>query len=378
MPIPVCVPSVPKNAMRYLASVVNKNWISSQCQEKDVDYLQKLETGFSSFIGVKHGIALNSGTSALHLAIAALGIGPGDEVIVPAFTMISTALCVVHNGATPVFVDADPYTWCMDSDQLEAAITVRTKAIIPVHIYGFPADMDTILALARKNNLYVIEDAAEAIGTVYRGRMAGSMGDMACFSFFANKPLTCGEGGMLVTEDDHLAKKVSSLKNVAFGKPRFIHEELGFNFRMSNLAAAYAYASFEELDTAINAKIENARLYSEALSSVEGITLPPVSEPESRNSYWMFGILIDTKKFGRSKFEVREILRADFAIETRDFFYPLNRQPAILKKNYKSNVQSFPVADRLWDEGLYLPSSVNLAPKEINYVCSTLVKLQKN
>jgi perosamine synthetase len=375
--IPVCIPSIPKNALRYLAAVVNENWISSQCLNPEVDYLSKLEKGFSSYVGARHGIAVNSGTSALHLAVAALDIGPGDEVIVPAFTMISTALSVIHNGATPVFVDADPDTWCMDPGLIEAAITDKTRAIIPVHIYGYPADMDAIKALAAKYALYVIEDAAEAIGTVYKGQMAGSMSDMSCFSFFANKQLTCGEGGMLLTNDDRLAERASNLKNMAFGQPRFIHQDLGFNFRMNNLSAAYAYASFEELDQAIEARIENARMYSEALASISGITLPPVSGKGSRNAYWMYGIRVNEQIFGRAKSETRDLLKSIHSIETRDFFYPMNKQPAILKKGYQTCQHPFPIAEKLWKDGLYLPSSTHLSPDDIAKVCDALFDLQK-
>ena len=246
-----------------------------------------------------------------------------------------------------------------------------------MHIYGYPADMDEIMALAGKYDLCVIEDAAEAIGTVYNEKSAGSMGDMGCFSFFANKLLTCGDGGMIVTDDEKLAEKATSLKNLAFGNPRFIHDDIGYNFRMNNLTAAYAYASFEELDKAVAAKTENARLYSEALSNVEGITLPPESEPGSQNSYWMYGILVDEKIFGRTKDEVRTLLKSEYSIDTRDFFYPMHKQPAIIQKGYESCNGSFPIAEKLWNEGLYLPSGVTLKPDEIGYVCDALAQLKR-
>jgi len=378
MSIPVCVPVVPKNARRYVNEVIERNWISSLCFDEEVNFLKKLEDGFSRYVGVRHATAVTSGTAALQLALATLRIGHGDEVIVPSFTMIATASCVVHAGATPVFVDADPESWCLDPSKIEDAITERTKAIIPVHIYGFPADMDQIMMIARKYNLAVIEDAAEAIGTEYKGKKAGSFGDISCFSFYANKLVTSGEGGIVVTDNDRLAERASMLKNQAFGKDRFIHEDIGFNFRMNNLTAAYAYASFEEVESALQSRINNARLYNELLAGVQGITLPPSGGDGIVNSYWMYGILINKEKFGLSKSEVKEQLKKEHGIETRDFFYPMHKQPVMIKRGFVRNGTSLPVSEKLWDEGLYLPSSTNLSYQEIKTIVEALLSLKRN
>lgn len=375
MGIPVCVPVIPKNAEKYVSEVIRKNWVSSLCLDDEVNFLKKLEDGFSSFIGVKFGIAVTNGTTALDLAIATLKIGPGDEVIVPSFTMIATASSVVHNGASPVFVDSDPHTWCIDAGLIEQAITERTKAIIPVHIYGYPADMDRIMEIAGKYKLSVIEDAAEAIGTEYKGKKAGSFGDLNCFSFYANKTMTSGEGGMVVSSNEELARRAAMLKDQAFGQPRFIHEEIGFNFRMNNLTAAYAYASFEEVPEYINKRIRNAELYNRALSDIEGITLPPQSTDTIKNSYWMYGILIDEKKYGRSKQEVMKLLKSDYGIDTRDFFYPMHKQPVMIKKGYVKEGTRMPVSEKLWNDGFYLPSSTNLREEQIVSITDALKKL---
>ncbi len=377
MPIPVCIPEMPTNALKYVQSTIEKNWISALCLDEEVNFLKKLEEGFAAYVGVRHGITVTSGTAALHLAAAALKLGPGDEVIVPAMTIISTANCAIYCGARPVFVDADPQTWCLDTGQLEAAITDRTKAVIPVHIYGYPAEMDVINELAAKYGLAVIEDAAEAIGTRYRGRMVGGLGDLGTFSFYANKLVTSGEGGLVVTDNDELAARVALLKDLAFGTPRFIHEDIGFNFRMNNLTAAYAYASFEEVEQSLAKRVGNARRYSELLADIDGIQLPPASDEIHTNSYWMYGILIDPKRYGRNKGEVRELLKKEYGIDSRDFFYPLHKQPALLERGYASPEDSFPVAETLWDRGLYLPSSNNLKDEQIQFVAKALKELRQ-
>ncbi len=376
MSIPVCVPAVPKKAKEYVSAAIDKNWVSSLCLDEEVNFIKKLEDGFSSYIGVKYGTATTSGSTALDLAVATLKIAEGDEVIVPTFTMVATANSVIHNGAKPVFVDADPQSWCIDANAIEQAITEKTKAIMPVHVYGYPAEMTKILEIAKRHNLYVIEDAAEAIGTEYKGKKAGSFGDIGCFSFYANKTMTCGEGGMLVTDNEEVYKRAAMLKDQAFGEPRFIHEDVGFNFRMNNLTAAYAFASFEEVSDYVEKKIKNAALYDKLLAGIEGITLPKNGAEGIKNSYWMYGILIDEKKYGGSKAEVRKILKSEHGIDTRDFFYPMHKQPIMIKKGYVAEGTSFPVSEMLWEQGLYLPSSVNLKEEEINYIAEALKGLK--
>ncbi|MBN1409482.1 MAG: DegT/DnrJ/EryC1/StrS family aminotransferase [Spirochaetales bacterium] len=377
MKIPVCSPVIPENAKKYVCNAIDRNWVSSRCLDEEVNYLKKLEEGFSQYIGVRFGTAVTSGTTALDLAVAALGIVPGDEVIVPDFTMIATVSAVIHNGAVPVFVDADPGTWCMDATRIEEAVTEKTRAIIPAHIYGYPCDMDAIMETAERHGIPVIEDAAEAIGTVYKGKMAGSIGRIGCFSFYANKTVTSGEGGMLVTDDEELYTKAAMLKDQGFGEPRFIHEEIGFNFRMNNLTAAYAFASFEEAGEYVKSKIRNARAYSELLAGIDGITLPPRGGDDIVNSYWMYGILIDERQFGLSKTEVRKRLKEEFGVDTRDFFYPMHKQPALLKKGFVKDGSSMPVSWRLWEKGMYLPSSTDIRPEEIKYTADALKRLKK-
>ena len=377
MGIPVCVPVIPKNAEKYVCEVIRRNWVSSLCMDDEVNFIKKLEMGFSSFVGVRFGIAVTSGTTALDLAVATLNIGPGDEVIVPSFTMIATASSVIHNGGIPVFIDSDPNTWCIDVNLIEQAITRKTKAVLPVHLYGYPADMGKILEIAKKYNLYVIEDAAEAIGTEYNGKKAGSFGDISCFSFYANKIVTSGEGGMVVTDNEAFAKRSSMLKDQAFGQPRFIHEDIGFNFRLNNLTAAYAYASFQEVSEYISKRINNARLYNQALSEIDGIILPPPSSSCVTNSYWMYGILIDKGIYGRSKQEVRGLLKSEYGIDTREFFYPMHRQPVMINKGYAKEMAKLPVCEKLWENGFYLPSSTNIKESQIAFIADALKALRK-
>ena len=371
MRVPTCIPVIPKNAKKYVNAAIDKNWISSLCLDEQVNFIEKLEKGMARYVGVRYGVSTTSGSTALDLALATLGIKPDDEVIIPSFTMIATAHAVIHNGGIPVFVDADEETWCMDTSLIEQTITGRTKAIIPVHIYGHPEDMDKINAIAEKHNLYVIEDAAEAIGTQYKGEMAGSLGNIACFSFYANKIITSGEGGILVTDNENFAKRATMLKDQAFGVPRFIHEDIGFNFRMNNLTAAYAFASFEEVEDAVEKRRRNAKLYSEGLSDIEGITLPPEKD-YAKSSFWMYGILIDEAVFGFSKTKVKDILKQKYTIDTRDFFYPMHRQPSLIKRDYVRDDISMPISEKLWNCGLYLPSSTNLKEAEINYVVEAI------
>ena len=377
MTIPVCIPVVPKNAKKYVNAVIEKNWVSSLCLDEEVNYLKKLEEGFSSFIGVNYGVAVTNGSAALDLAVATLGIGPGDEVITPTFTHIATINAIIHNGTRPVFVDADWKTWTINVASIESVVSEKTRAIIPVHMYGYPCDMDRIMEIAEKYNLFVLEDAAEAIGTEYKDKNAGSIGDMACFSFYANKMITSGEGGMVVTNSEELASRAAMLKDQAYGDSKFIHEYIGFNFRMNNLTAAYAYASFEEVSDYIGKRIKNAELYNSILCDIEGITLPPKGNNGIVNSYWMYGILIDKEKFGRSKQEVIELLKSEYGIDSRDFFYPMHKQPVMIKRGYIEKGTVMPVSEKLWNNGLYLPSSTNLKKDEISYICDALKQLKQ-
>ena len=365
--IPVCEPTLHGNEEKYLLECLRTNWISSAGR-----FITRFEDMFAAFCGTRYAVACTSGTAALQLALYTLGITAGDEVIIPTFTMVATANTVRHCGATPVFVDTEPRTWNIDPEKIEAAITPRTKVIMPVHTYGHPADMDRILAIARRHRLLVIEDAAEAHGAMYKGRMAGSMGVCGCFSFYANKIVTTGEGGMITTDDEELAQKAHNIRDHAFSKERhFWHRAPGHNFRMTNLQAAVGVAQMERVEWLVERRIENAMRYNERLSDVRGITLPPATEGV-RNVYWMYSILIGDD-FGPARDEVRQHL-ADNGIETRSFFVPMHLQPIYFRPEY---LERFPVSEMLCRRGFYLPSSASLTNEQIDLVCSRLRALAR-
>jgi len=343
--IPVCEPTPIGNMSKYVNECLNTNWISSNGK-----FIDEFEQKFAEYCGCKHGISTTNGTTALHLALVALGIKEGMEVIVPNFTMIATANAVVYTGAKPVFVDAELETWNMDTDKIEAKITDKTKAIIVVHTYGCPIDMDRIDEIAEKHNLYVIEDAAEAHGATFKGRKTGSLGDIACFSFYGNKILTTGEGGMVVTNSDKLAKACRSYKNHCFGEPRFIHKNTGFNYRMTNIQAAIGLSQVEYADVLVNSRVFNAAIYNSQLKNAEGIILPPEC-PKGKNVYWMYGILVNKKD------NVMSILN-HMGIQTRSFFYPMHKQPCF--KHLVNKDDKYPNSNYLFEHGLYIPSSSHL------------------
>ncbi len=323
-------------------------------------------------------MAVNSGTAALQIAIRALGIGPGDEVIIPAFTIISCALAVIYAGATPVLVDADPSTWTMDVDQIEAKITSRTRAILAVHVYGHPADMDRILELSEHHGLQVIEDAAEAHGAEYLSRRedaagdwrrCGGFGSLSCFSFYANKAITTGEGGMIVTDDADLAREARSLRNLGFGSDsRFEHRNLGFSARLTNVQAAIGLAQTERVEEIITRKKQIGHAYGRVLKTLRGVELP-AEEPWSRNVYWMFGLMLsDDVEMDGAAF-AREL--DDRGIETRPFFLGMHEQPVLHELGLFGG-ESYPVSERLSRRGVYLPSGVGLSDDEIAQVCGAV------
>jgi perosamine synthetase len=336
--------------------------------------VEKFEQKFAEYCGCKYGIATNSGTTALHLALATLDIKAGDEVIIPTFTMIATANAITYTGAKPVLVDSEFSTWNIDTSKIKEKITKRTKAIIPVHTYGHPVDMDPIVELAEKHDLYVVEDAAEAHGAEYKGKRTGSIGDMGCFSFYANKIITTGEGGMIVTNNEELAERARWLRAHAFGRhgKHFYHEALGFGYRMSGLQAALGLAQLKRIDEFIATRRNNAKLYNSLLSELGGkITLPPEA-PWAKNVYWMYSILIQDE-FGMTRDELVRRLELE-GIETRPFFYPIHTQP-IYAEQYRW--ESFPVADELSRKGINLPSGNNLTADEVKYVCECIKKYAK-
>lgn len=332
-------------------------------------YLRQFEEEFAAYCGCKHGIAVTSGTTALHLAVDAAGIGEGDEVLVSASTNIATALGVIHNRALPVPVDSEGVTWNLDLGLIEQLITPRTKAIIPVHLFGHPVDMDELMKIAARHDLIVIEDCAESHGATVRGRMTGSFGDMSCFSFYANKVITTGEGGMVTTNDDALANRLRLLRNLGFTQPRFRHQVAGYNFRMTGYQAAMGLAQLHKIDDIIESKRLLARKYSERLADVPGLRLP-VELNWAKNVYWMYALTV-TPEFGVSRDALSRHL-ASRGIETRTFFCPMNQQPCL------EEIPGFrpvpcPVADSLWENGLYLPSAYTLADAQIDEVCAAIV-----
>ena len=336
--------------------------------------IPRFEQEFADYCGCRFGVAVSSGTTALHLAVTAAEIGAGDEVLISASTNIATALAVVHNQATPVPVDSEAITWNLDLDLIEDLITEKTKAIIPVHLYGHPVDMDRLMDLARRHNLLVIEDCAESHGATCRGRMTGSFGDMACFSFYANKVITTGEGGMVTTNDEQLAERLRLLRNLAFTKPRFRHEELGFNFRMTGYQAAMGVAQLAKIDWILSEKRRVAHTYNEFLRDVEGLQLPHEAD-WARNVYWMYAVVVQPE-FGMSRDELMAFLRAA-NIDSRTFFCPMNQQPCLQSLPSFREVPC-PVADGLWENGLYLPSTYSLSEPVIKQVADVVISASES
>jgi perosamine synthetase len=361
--IPVYEPDIGEAEAAAVADAIRTGEISGSFG----DNLPAFEHEFAAFIGVSHGVAVTSGTTALHLAVAAAGIGPGDEVLVSSSTNIATALAAYHNGATPVGVDSELETWNLDLELIDSLISERTKAIIPVHLFGHPVDMDALMDIAARHGLIVIEDCAESHGATVRDRKTGSFGAMACFSFYANKVITTGEGGMVVTDDDELAERLRLLRNLAFTTPRFVHYEAGYNFRMTGYQAAMGRVQLAKIERVIEAKRKIASTYGELLTSVEGVTTPPEAE-WAHNVYWMYAVLIDEDR--ASSREVAERLKVA-EVETRNFFFPMNRQPFLREQPGFVEVPC-PVADRLWETGLYLPCSTTLTSTQIQTVADAL------
>jgi perosamine synthetase len=362
--IPVFEPIIGEEEIEAVVAALRRGEISGSFGQT----LPKFEQEFAAYIGSKHGIAVSSGTTALHLAVAAAGIGPGDEVLVSACTNIATALAVVHNNAIPVPVDSEDISWNLNLDLIEALITPRTRAIIPVHLYGHPVDMDHLIQIASQHNLVVIEDCAESHGATCRGRKTGSFGDMGCFSFYANKIITTGEGGMVVTDSAELAERLRLLRNLAFTKPRFRHEVAGYNFRMTGYQAAMGMAQVKKIEQIIIEKRRMAKTYSKYLAGLPNLQLP-VELDWARNVYWMYGIAVKPDS-GITRDQLAESLLSD-GIETRTFFCPMNQQPC-LQSQEGFRALPCPIADKLWETGLYLPSSPSLSDETIRNISNSI------
>ncbi len=361
--IPVCEPTLGGNELKYVTRAVETNWISSAGS-----FIRDFEARFAEACGVRYGVACANGTVAMHLALATLGLEPGDEVIIPTFTMIATANAVTYCGATPVLVDMEPEYWQMDIERVAQAITPRTRAIVPVHIYGHPTDMDPLRELADRHGIAVIEDAAEAHGAEYKGRRTGGLGHAAGFSFYGNKIITTGEGGMVTTNDREMARLAWNLRDHAFSHERhFWHKYVGFNYRMTNLQAAVGLAQVEQLDGFVAARRRNAADYSARLNTIPGIRTP-AEAPWAKNVYWMYGILVDEAEYGMNRDALRKVL-ADAGVETRTFFIPMHCQP-VYWEQFKG--QRFPVAEDLCRRGFYLPSASSLTLPEIEYITDVI------
>jgi perosamine synthetase len=368
--IPVCEPNLGGRELEYVTKAVSGGWISSSGS-----YVAEFEREFAKYLGVPHAVTTTSGTTALHLALVAAGIGPGDEVIIPSFTMIASAFAVCYTGAKPVFVDSDVTNWNIDPSLVAAKVTKKTKAIMPVHVYGHACDMDELQKIADAHGLLVIEDAAEAIGSYYKGRKCGAIGDINCFSLFANKLITTGEGGMVVARDDRFIERLRYYKNLCFpldGSRRYVHDEIGFNYRMPNVLAAIGLAQLERADFYLECRRSNAVRYNARLLGQRGITIPPEA-PWTSSSYWMYSILIGDD-FGMSRDEVMTRLKAA-GIETRSFFVSMHRQPALAKYGCDVSGQ-YPVTDELSRTGLYLPSTSGLTDAQIARISKELLALR--
>lgn len=367
--IPVNEPLLTEGDAERVAECVRSGWVSSAGR-----FIDEFEQQWAEYCGRRYGIAVCNGTAALQTAVAALGLEPGDEVILPTFTIISCALAVIQAGGTPVLVDSHPRTWTMDADAVAGRITARTKAIMVVHIYGHPVDMDPILELAERHGLAVIEDAAEAHGAEYLSRRGhpkgvwlrcGKFGTVSCFSFYANKLITTGEGGMIVTDDAGMAEKARLLRNLYFHPTRrYYHEAMGFNFRMTNLQAALGLAQFERMEAIVAKKRWMGEEYTRHLRDLRTLQLPP-QEPWAHSVYWMYGIVVSPST-EKSAAEVAHALR-DGGVETRPFFLGMHQQPVFRQRGWFLN-ESYPVAERLASQGLYLPSGMALTHDQLRRV----------
>lgn len=362
--IPVNQPLLSGREKELLIRCIETGWISS-----DGPFVSEFEKLFASYIGVNCGIAVCNGTVALETALFAAGIHKGDEIIMPSFTIISCALATIRIGAVPVLVDAEPETWNMDVTQIESKITSKTKAIMPVHIYGHPVDMDPLLDVAKKHNLIVIEDAAEVHGAEYKGRKCGSFGHISAWSFYANKIITTGEGGMVLTSDSKMAERAASYRNLCFRpERRFYHTELGNNYRMTNLQAALGVAQMERIEEFINIKRRLGEYYRKKLSPIKGIKTQ-IEKPWAKTVYWMYCIELD-HSLGLNADEMITKLEQR-GIGARPFFLGLHEQPALQKLGLFEN-EHFPVTERISMQGLYLPSGLTLDETQIDKVVSAV------
>lgn len=362
--IPVNTPLLSGNELQYVTECIETGWVSSEGP-----FITKFEEGFSKYVDRKYGIAVANGSAALDIAVKAIGIQKGDEVIMPTFTIISPAQSVVTAGGIPVLVDSDPVTWNMDVNKIEEKITPKTKAILVVHIYGLPVDMEPVLQLCEKYNLKLIEDAAEMHGQEYKGKKCGSFGDISIFSFYPNKHITTGEGGMIVTNDDALAAQCKKLRNLAFepNGRRFVHHEIGWNYRMTNLQAALGLAQLEKIEHHIQRKREIGKIYNEGLQNISGLQLPLAGTPYAENIYWVYGMVANTEALQQ---KIVAYLSAA-KIGTRPFFWCMHEQPVFQNMGLFKN-EKYPVAENMARNGFYVPSGLGMSNEDAKEVCAQI------
>ncbi len=361
--IPISAPALVGNEAKYVADCLASSWISS-CGK----YVERFEAAFAEFCGARYAVACCNGTAALHLTLLALGIGPGDEVIVPTLTFVATANAVTYCGARPRFVDVESETWTIDARAVEAQITSRTKAVIAVHLYGHPADMDALSEVARRHKIHIVEDAAEAHGAEWRNRRAGALGDLAAFSFYGNKIISTGEGGMLLTDSISLARSARQYMGQGMDfERRYWFPVVGYNYRMTNLTAAVGLAQVERADWHIERRREVARWYAEELASVCGLALQAETE-HAKHAHWMLTVVLDERV--RIKRDDVMTYLARRGIETRPVFYPMHVLPPY--RDAAREDGEFPIAERIAQRGLSLPTWAGLGREDVAYICNAL------
>ena len=366
---PVSIPYISKKDINFVNKTLKNGWISSNGPE-----VQKFEKKFSKYIDRKYSVAVSNGTAALEIAVKALGIKKNDEVLIPNFTIISNALAVLRQHAKPVPIDCNLHDWNIKISDIEKKITNKTKAIIVTHIYSFPNDMDKILKICKKRKIFIIEDAAEVLGLNYKNKKCGSFGDISTFSFYANKQVTTGEGGMISVNSLQLYKKCCSLRNLCFGKSnRFNHDDLGWNYRMTNIQAALGLSQLKNINNVVKKKMSVGRQYFQKLKKNKNLQILPPSNSFAKNIYWIVGIVIKNKKI-KTKNMIKKLLR--YGIQTRPFFWPMSEQK-IFKKLKIFDKANYPNSKYLSEYGFYLPSYLKLNNKEIDYICSVVNKLMK-
>jgi len=368
---PVSKPYISKKDILAVNKTLKKGWISSNGPE-----INKFEIEFSKLVNRNYSTTVSSGTGALEIAIKALGIKKGDEVLIPNFTIISNALAVIKQQATPVLIDCNLENWNIKIEDIEKKITKKTKAIIITHIYSFPNDMDKILKICKKNKIYIIEDAAEVLGLDYKNKKCGSFGDISTFSFYANKQITTGEGGMISVNSKSLYKKCNSLKNLCFGKiDRFNHDDIGWNYRMTNIQAALGLSQLKNINNTVKKKMEIGNYYYHKLKFNKNIQILPPSNHYSKNIYWVVGVLIKNKKINTKQITNKLL---SYGIQTRPFFWPINEQKIFKKlKIFKNTENKFPNSKYLSNKGFYLPSYLKITNNEIDFICDKVNKLIK-